>query len=126
MASSIQSPARPPRTPITATCPPNVAAARAAFNPLPPGTATTSTGRWFAPTVRWLTSYKRSIDGFAAMKTIRGDVIPSITTAEKRANRRGGFLECRLTFHATDRPRRKGSAHRREPKAVSDAPAVEP
>ncbi len=49
--STIQSPAVPATIPTTVTEPPRVAAARAAFKPLPPATATVDRGRWMAPAV---------------------------------------------------------------------------
>ncbi len=111
-------PARPPMIPIAVTRPPSRAAARAAFRPLPPGRATTSSGRWIAPAVRCSTSYSRSIEGFAATKTKRRPRLRQRRLAVNPAEPSGRSAVPRR--HSGRRRRRRGaSPQRRRPSCRS-------
>ena len=52
------------------TSAPSACAARAAFSALPPGTATTRSGRWISPGRSASTMCSRSIEGEAATNAI--------------------------------------------------------
>ena len=91
--SSIQRPAWPRRIVTATTSAPSVCAARAAFRPLPPGTATDSVGRWMAPGTSRST-YVQAVD-----RRVRGDADQA---AHGRHLGRGRELRSR---RATSRPR---------------------